>query len=66
MYSCTKKIGAKKTSTKKKATEIKVTEIKVTEIKVTEKMSLKTQLLRITLNALFFIITDIQVHNTQL
>ncbi|PKH65615.1 hypothetical protein CXF61_05565 [Psychrobacter sp. 4Dc] len=61
MYSCTKKIGAKKTSTKKKATEIKVT-----EIKVTEKMSLKTQLLRITLNALFFIITDIQVHNTQL
>ena len=56
MYSCTKKIGAKKTSTKKKATEIKVT----------EKMSLKTQLLRITLNALFFIIKDTQVHNTQL
>jgi hypothetical protein len=61
MYSCTKKIGAKKTSTKKKATEIKVT-----EIKVTEKMSLKTQLLRMMLNAPFFIITDTQAHNTQL
>ncbi|KAF0569044.1 hypothetical protein FQV37_235 [Psychrobacter nivimaris] len=51
MYLCTKK-----TSTKKKATENKVA----------EKISPKIQLLRITLNAPFFIITDTQVHNTQL
>jgi len=56
MYLCTKK-----TSTKKKATENKVA-----ENKVAEKISPKIQLLRITFNAPFFIITDTQVHNTQL